>query len=200
MQFPLNQLFKKGKIHFFRKNELIYSAWSNIDSIFIIKRGKVKLFHLTEDGREIAFDLLSEGEIFGTLNGVAPEFASAYEESEITVIPTTKIKDLDRTELLYIINSFSRNLNRTKERLWWFLSLPLEKRILLVADFLSLKVGRRLNGVIRLNISHQELASFCGASRECVSRLLQDFKNKGIAEVKRKQIVIYITENLKQED
>src|ERR1041385_418944 len=48
-----------------RRGEFIYTPGDRADSVYILKRGRVKLSVLAETGKEIAIDIIQPGEIFG---------------------------------------------------------------------------------------------------------------------------------------
>ena len=67
----------------YRKNELVFTEGAEADSIYLIKSGRVKLFKISEDGKEFTLDYLKSEDIFGevtffenplhTMNAVALE-------------------------------------------------------------------------------------------------------------------------------
>lgn len=62
-----------------------------VTSIYFLKEGRVKLFRLHEDGREVILDIPGPGEIFGELTlsgeGSPQDFASALDSVLIITEP-----------------------------------------------------------------------------------------------------------------
>ncbi|SHE28590.1 CRP/FNR family transcriptional regulator, anaerobic regulatory protein [Desulfofundulus australicus DSM 11792] len=49
----------------YRKNEFIFREGEPADTIYLIKYGRVKLFKVSSEGREIILDILKEDDMFG---------------------------------------------------------------------------------------------------------------------------------------
>lgn len=175
------------------KNQILYSRGDNVSSVFVVKKGKVRLYILAEDGRDISLDIVGENEVFGVLGNISDEFAQAFEDSELIEISQSEFDTLSKKTLLWILREISKRNEFCKMRLAQLLLMPLEQRLFYAADYLANKVGRRENGKITIDLSQEEFASFCGASRECVSKVLSKMKDSGIVKTKRRKIVLYIT-------
>lgn len=177
----------------FSRGSIIYRQGQFVGSVFIVKKGMVKLYFSDESGREIAFDLIGENEIFGSFDK-SDEFAEAFENIEFLAISRNEINKLDRKTLSWILEKMMQRYQVSKSRIKNFALMPLENRIVQTAFWLVEKIGRIDNGKIVLNLSQEEFASFCGATRECVSKALNQMKNSGFVDTSRKKIVLYITE------
>jgi CRP/FNR family transcriptional regulator len=49
----------------YRKNEFVFREGEPADAIYLIKYGRVKLFKVSGEGREIILDILKEDDMFG---------------------------------------------------------------------------------------------------------------------------------------
>lgn len=82
----------------FKKNEIIYLQEDEAKYIYLIKNGWVKLFAETIDGEEAIIDVLPKGHIFGDhaiMEGsTSSHSAETIEDSEIIMIPISKIREL----------------------------------------------------------------------------------------------------------
>ncbi len=176
----------------FPKGSTIYAQGEVINYVFIVKKGKVKLYFL-DNGKEFSFDLVDHNEIFGGF-GEAQEFAQSFEDSQIILISFDELRRLKRNTLLWILERMNQRYKISKLRMKKLAFMSLEDRIIHTALWLAQKVGNLEDGKIILNLSHEDFASFCGATRECVSKVLSQMKNSGLVETGRKKIVLYITE------
>ena len=54
----------------YKKNETIYLPGDSSETVFLLKKGRVKISRLSEDGREATLAILEPGEIFGELEAL----------------------------------------------------------------------------------------------------------------------------------
>ena len=120
---------------------------------------------------------------------------------------------LDFDDGLYsaLFEKLMHKTERIKEILYSMVFYPLEKRVISVIYYLARRLSeikkydigmsahifRDLNsgaGRVELEITHEELASFCGATRECITNTLKNLENSGLVKTGRKKIVMYLTE------
>lgn len=178
----------------FRKGELVYTPYDEIEGVLVIKEGKVKIYFLDKNGKEISIDILSEGEVFGRFDGVSEEWAECVEDCKIIFISKEDIKEIKPSISAFIIENLIRKNNLYKRRIRDFSLLPLEERTEEIIYYIAQKLGKKNHKYIELSLSHEEIASFVGATRECVTKTLKALEDKGKVKRKRKKIVLYITE------
>ena len=124
------------------------------------------------------------------------------------------MEHLDFDDELYniLFQKLIEKTERIKEVLYGIALYPLEKRVISTICYLArrlsemkkydigmsaqiLRDGFLNSGVrIELDITHEELASFCGATRECITNTLKNLENSGLVKTGRKKIVMYLTE------
>ena len=84
---------------FYRKGEHAYRAGDPFDSLYAVRAGFFKTNLLTEDGRDQVTGFHMAGELMG-LDGIStdrhPCDAVALEDSEVCVIPFTRLEELSR--------------------------------------------------------------------------------------------------------
>ncbi len=119
--------------------------------------------------------------------------------------------DLDDGLYNVLLEKIMEKTERIKEVLYSMVFYPLEKRVISVIYYLARRLSeikkydigmsahifRDLNsgvGRVELEITHEELASFCGATRECITNTLKSLENSGLVKTGRKKIVMYLTE------
>jgi CBS domain-containing protein len=89
-------------LEYFPKNTLVLSAGSRAsDSLYIIKKGGVKLAIKTDDGAEVILDMRGEGEFFGFLSTMGGEVArldvTTVEDTLCYSLPATEFQQLSTT-------------------------------------------------------------------------------------------------------
>jgi len=94
----LEDLEKDRKTRTFKKKDMIYREGDFGSYVYKVIKGKVKTFHINEDGKEFIHDLLKEGDFIGEMAMIQDlsrtEFAEALEETELLLIPRDDFQKL----------------------------------------------------------------------------------------------------------
>jgi len=181
------------------KNEIIYMPSDKSNTLYFLKKGKVKVSSISEDGREMIHTILGEGEIFGELAITdQQERGHVAETTEDALICSIGINEFEE----FLQHNPSLNLSITKiigfrlrkiqSRLetMWFKSAP--DRIRYFIKDLSDEHGKSVGDekVVSLNLTHQEIASLTATTRQTVTSTLNDLEKQGIIHYDRKRILI----------
>ncbi|HET7621821.1 MAG TPA: Crp/Fnr family transcriptional regulator [Gemmatimonadaceae bacterium] len=164
------------------------------DSLFIVRRGRVKVVLIGEDGREVILGILGVSEHFGELSLIDGQPRSAHviamEDSQLIVL---RREDFRRrvyespAVAWALLVEMSKRLRRADEQIGNLVLLDVDGRIArLLLDVSSESEGP----VIQKRLTHQTIAQMIGASRETVSRAMRDFQERGLITVERRQISI----------
>lgn len=183
----------------FSKKEIIYAPPDEANSVFVVARGRIRLYHLTSDGKESVLTFIDPGEIFGELSvlegGRHEEFAEAMEQSLVVRIPIGVLDEiLERhpdisLKLTRLIGLRRRNIER---RLKSLLFRSNRERLLHLLLELAEKYGKssQLGMTIGIRLSQQEYASIIGSTRESVTLLMKEFETEGILLVERREVIL----------
>lgn len=192
-----------------KKGTLLYQEGQESSEIYIIQSGIIQVSKMIEDGRELTIRLCSTGDLIGELTLFQPAAkyvlnAKVLESGEVAVIYK---EDLER--------KLEENSELALEFMKW-LNIQHRKSQTKVRDLvLNGKKGALYSTLIRLSnsygveeddgikinlsLTNQELANFCGTSREVVNRLLSDLRKQNIISVTKGIISIHDLEYLRQE-
>ncbi|MGI8553162.1 MAG: Crp/Fnr family transcriptional regulator [Dehalococcoidia bacterium] len=167
------------------RRETIFSAGDPADSIYLLMRGTVRLYHLIEDGRELTIGIIMPWELFG-LGGLlaqAPRqrFAQALTPVNCLRIPIDAVIALFGPHSARVLSFTSHfgTLVDNSEKLATSLAFR-DVRGRLAQALLNLDERERGNdGHGQLRLTHADLATMIGTTREHVTRLLADFEADG---------------------
>lgn len=193
----LRTLAARGVVRSYPKKAVLINEADTGDSLYVLIKGSVKVFSMDENGREITYATIHEADYFGemSLDG-GPRSASI-----ITIEPTTCsiVSRVAVEEHLVAHPEFAMNLvvqvirraraatdaarNMALLDVYGRLVSVLEKH-----DGASIKNAD--GSIVLESITHQEIASRVGASREMVSRLLKDLEKGNYIEMGTKRIVL----------
>ncbi len=189
----LEALEKVAAIKTFPKNTVLFSEGDPSDSFYAICNGKVSVGIYDEDGREVILSFLGPGDYFGEMALVDDEPRSALvmtrENSELLVISKKDFKNILETSPGITLNLLKGILKRLREANKKIESLALMNVYGRVARLLTQMAGED-NSVIEDRLTHQDIASMIGASREMVSRVLKDLDRNGYISIQKKRIFI----------
>lgn len=167
----------------YKRGEILFHAGDESDSLYIVNQGHVKIYRLSDLGREQLVRLLYPGDFTGELAlfkaTVLENFAEAVEDSQICVI---KRDDLQQLLLKYpsisikVLNEFANRLANSEKQSASFVSEKVETRIAL---FLQEQSKKQATNTIELPMSKKDLASYLGTTPETLSRRLSDFEASG---------------------
>jgi CRP/FNR family cyclic AMP-dependent transcriptional regulator len=197
---------KHAYIHL-KKDQFIYFPDEPATHIYMIVSGRVLLGHYQEEGKEVVSAILTVGEIFGELAIAGEEkrtdFAKAME-------PNTTICPLSIVELKELMKE-NRELSFKLLKLVGLRLMKLERKLELlvfkdartrVIEFLKdaaswkgKKIGFEM--MIPTRLTHKDIASLTGTSRQTVSTILNELKEKNLINFDRKKILIRDLENLR---
>jgi len=182
----------------------LFKEGSIPNMVFILKKGKVKIFQTTENGDEQIVYIYEPGDIFGyrplLCNERHPVTARTLEESVLVCIPRSRFQ-----ELLELSPVLSRILlrNLSSEFSVWinyittFAQYSVKERLALSLLILTEKYKKSKDSkLVEISLSRKDLASFAGTSIETVARMLTKFKNDKIIRLRKKNILVTDPESL----
>lgn len=168
----------------FRKEEIIFKEGDPAKSLYFIINGLVKIFKISEEGKEHIIHIFGNGEVFAEValveNQVYPAWAMALTDTEIAIFERGKILKLLRENPEIALGVISLCIRRLRELLSSIENLrakDVRKRLML---FLWEKSERGKNEVVDIGIAKKDLAILLGMTPETFSRVLKKFKEEGI--------------------
>ena len=197
-----------GETHEFKtykRDQFIYIPEDSATHIYMIVNGRVKIGHYLENGDEVVTAILTKGEIFGELAMAGEEkrrdFAQAMEEVTICPLTTEELKELmyENKELSFkILKLIGLRIMKLERKLELLVFKDARTRIIEflkdAAAWKGVKVG--FETMIQTKLTHKDIASLTGTSRQTVTTILNDLKEKNLINFNRKQILIRDLEKL----
>jgi CRP-like cAMP-binding protein len=172
------------------KNDNVYTIGEQVELVYFIESGEVKLVMLSSEGKECTLTIHSSGDIFGELclSGLAGrlETATAMEDTVLKQIPCARfLERLGRDSLLEgFVKYLTVRVADQQEVIANLVTVDSEQRLGKTLLQLARKLGKKDPRSIRieLRISHEELASMVGTTRPRISVFMQRFRNLGLIE------------------
>lgn len=174
-----------------KRGRVFYSPGETGEVLFILKKGRVQLHRLTEDGRKLVTGVVPAGSIFGEMPLLSQRMhnssAEALEDCTLCVMSRSDVEHLVAAKprlALNIISILAERLAEAEDRFEMQAFRNVPERV--ATTLLRLAgTGSTITGV-----SHQQIAESIGAARETVTRVLGDFAAAGLIELGRARITV----------
>lgn len=191
------------------KHTLVQTPDDGREGLFFVKEGKLRLYKLNENGKQLTLGILTRGNIYGELNsfsfGTSRVYVETMEPSLICSMSESQFERLmvNRPQLaVKFLKALSDRLKEREEQLEQIAFYGLRERILHLLATLSNKFGTVQDGytLIDLPLSHQEIANMLGATREGVSAVMSELAKEGIVRTGRMRVELAVRtiESLKE--
>jgi CRP-like cAMP-binding protein len=168
------------------------------ERVYVIKQGRVRLYHVTENGQEVPTAILVPGQLFGlgALFGKGGDatFAEALED---TVVCDAAAQDFINMMahhpilMAKVMMAMARQMLRLESTIESIVSRPVAARLAELLIALAEQAERNSNDAILMPAySHEEMGKLIGATRESVSRTLGDWRRAGIITMQGRRILV----------
>jgi len=188
--------------------EVIFTPVPNPNSLYLLERGLVRIYRLSERGLETSLGYVKPGEVFGELTvfGDYPResFAQAVELSVVWRIPRACFQPyLESTPGLAfaISKQIGERLKRIESRVENLVFRDVHTRVILILSELGASFGTvRDDGsiLIDVQITQAELATLVGSSRQSVNASLGDLSDRGLISRSGRRLVLLKPEELRK--
>ena len=191
----LARLAARGILRSYRKNTIILNEGEPGDSLFVLLQGQVKVYATDENGREITYGTIVAGDYFGemSLDG-GPRSASimTLEATLCSLVSRAAVQQHLVEEPGFAVSLVSQVIRRARSATETARQMALLDVYGRVIHTLEGQQGpASVQAPVQLTqITHQQIASRVGASREMVSRLLKDLEKGGYVELGIKRITL----------
>jgi CRP-like cAMP-binding protein len=189
------------------KGKFIYFPEEPSKVIYLLKMGRVKIGSYSDDGKEIIKAILEPGEIFG-------ELAIAGQENRVDFAQVldnnVKICAIHKEEMIRMLESIPRlnfkithliglRLQRMERRFESLIFKDARDRIVEFIRNLALEKGRKVGYeyAVKHKLTHQDMANLTATSRQTVTIVLNELREKGILDFDRRSIIIHEMDQLK---
>lgn len=190
----MNEIMKTVHSSSYKRGEVIYRAGEKSDSLYIVSKGKIKIYRLSESGKEQLVRILTPGEFTGELalfnETIHESYAEAMMGTEICMIKRTTLQQLllkYPSISLKILAEFSNRLEQSEVQTTRFATEKVETRIALFLVECIENPDESLQ--FELPMSKKDLASYLGTTPETISRKLAELEDQGYIKQKTKKMI-----------
>ena len=173
----------KATMRVYERGQFIHHAGDPSDKLFIVHKGSVKVYRLSDTGKEQLVRILRPGDFAGELALFSDvdhdSYAEAMQSSEVCTIHRADVREL----LLgypdisfHILAELSRRLDTSEKQTTVIATASINSRL---AQYLAEQAEQAKSASFTLPMSRRYLASYLGTTPETVSRRLGEFEEAG---------------------
>jgi CRP/FNR family cyclic AMP-dependent transcriptional regulator len=191
----------------FQRGQILYTPQEKREALFMLKKGRVRIYRVGPDGREFTLAVVGAGTVFGEMSLTAQRLENAYAEAtEPVVICKMRRGDLERLVLdkpqvgLKVMSVLSERLSLAEDRME---DIALKEVPARLASFIlqlveSEGVVTPVGYKIPTRYTHRQLATMIGSKRETVTKAFTLLQRAGAVELRRRRIHVKDAEALKR--
>lgn len=195
LPFPhQNRLLQGLREQTVKKGTILHNGNRECVGLILIRSGQLRVYVLSEEGREITLYRLFERDICllsasCMMRSLQFEVTiQAEKETNFWVIPTEVYQNLMRDSALIANYTNELMASRFSEVMWLMEQVmwkSLDKR---VAEFLLQEAF--IEGTYQLKITHEAIAHHLGSHREVITRMLRYFQRENVVKLSRGMVTI----------
>ena len=183
----------------FRARDPIFAPGDPDGQRYFLLEGTVRLYKIYGEYKEATVALFMDRGVFGELSleeGSRQRcFAEAVTESRVAVVRKRVLVEAIKgdpalaTKLLF---SFSDRLRQSDEAIDSLLSRGVSARLASLLLNLGERIGEESGSgtVLKVRLTHQDLANMIVSTREAVSKVMSEFQRLGLIEVRNRRICL----------
>lgn len=161
----------------YSKGETIYRPGETADSLYVLQTGKMRVYRLSDTGKEQMIRIVTQGEFTGELalfkKGIYEAFSEALSDCSICAIKHADFRDLllqYPTMSIEMLATISKRLGTSEQQTAWATTETVRDRLL--HFLISLTDSIEIDPIVELKMAKKDLASYLGTTSESLSREL----------------------------
>jgi len=189
-----------------RRGEWVFVHGDLADTIYFLKKGRMKITAMSEDGQEVVHQIVDPGEIFGDTSTILhiPRTNSA-QALEPSVLCEIRQKDFESLLAAYpelslqLLKSVGMRLKRAEAHLLNVICNDVSARVReALTNLIASEAGPQMDQPVRINITQQDLANLIGASRQKTWQALKELEAAGVLRLTYRSILVTAPHKLRK--
>jgi len=196
----LNDYQDTHQFHCYEKGQFVYFQDQPSDNIYLLADGRVKIGCYSDQGKEITKAILSKGEIFGELALAGEQhhsdFAQALtDDTRVCSMGIELMQEMmveDQALSLKIIKLIGFRFRKLERRLESLVFKDARTRIIEFIREMAQERGQKVGfeTMVKNQFTHQDIANLTGTSRQTVTTILNDLRDRNLINFDRRKILI----------
>ncbi len=177
------------------KKEIIYFPEEASNTIYFLKKGKIKIYRLSEDGKTTTLHLLGPGEIFGESAILGQDthdnIAEVVEDAMVCAMDKRDFQDMmeKSPQLTMSVNKFiGWRLRKIQAHVEDLVFKNAKERIIAFLHRYVETFGKKMvdGWMVRPFLTHQEIADLTATARQTVNQVLNELAEDKVIKFSRR--------------
>ncbi len=183
----------------FGAKDLIFAPGDPDGQLYFLLDGTVRLYKIYGDYKEATVALLKDGGVFGELGleegSCQSVFAEAVTAARVVGVRKSTLNEAMKRQpefAMKLFFSFSERLRQSDEVIESLLNREVSARLATLLLNLGDRFGETDGSgtVLKVRLTHQDLANMIVSTREAVSKVMSEFQRDGLIEVRNRRIAL----------
>ena len=181
-----SDLLALGRLRDYRAGDLLFRQGDAHNGIHLIEVGSIKSFYVSEDGRELTLGFWTAGHYVGApqmFGGSQHAWSSvAVAQTRCLWLPGPELRELARQRSDLALALIDALIHKSQCYCALLQLLATHSMRVRLARLLAMLAARETDRAVVIRLSHGELASMIGSTRQWVSQSLSHFACEGMLE------------------
>lgn len=181
------------------KGDSVYRQDDTFSSIFIVRSGAVKTYHIDKDGEEYISGFYLPGEVFGTDGMHTGQHAHSAEALDTTSVCQISIHKTNNEFSLHpqlqqiLLTSLCGDMHDRQQPLSMLHHKHAEQRLATFLNDISRRQNQRGLSATEFNLPmpRRDISQYLGMTEETISRIFTRFQNRQLLSASRRNIKIH---------
>lgn len=183
----MDRIARKAHTNHYQKGEFLFRSQEKDDALYIVNRGKVRIYRLSDSGKEQLVRILNPGDFTGewTLfnpDAVHEEYAEATRDTSVCMIQQQDVQEFLKEYpaiSLKLLGEMSQRLERSaRQTAQVAVESVITRLVLFLAENVEPEMGN--SPTITLPMAKKDIASYLGTTPETISRKFVELEDEGL--------------------
>ena len=200
----IKELRRSALTRKYPKGSYIYSGDKDCLGLLYLTSGEIRTYLLSDEGREVTLFRLYPTEVCVLATSCVISQISfethmtAQKDTEVLIIPAGMVSILKEQNIYVRCFLYELATQRFSDVMWSMQQILFQGLDRRLANFLIAEQARVGSDTIRM--THEQIALHISSAREAVARILKQFSEEGLVELKRGAIILCDREALAKLD
>lgn len=183
----------------FGRGATVFTPDSDPHELYLLERGLVRIYRLSNEGNETTFGYVAPGEVFGELPAFGDfpreSFASAVHPSRVWKIPVPPFQRMLEQRpavMLAVTRQIGQRMKRIESRVEKLVFRDVRARLAGILLELSEDFGKPRGDALALEIdlTQSELATLVGSTRQTINTSVGELESAGLIEREGRRLIL----------
>lgn len=194
----IKKYVSNAQIKTFEKREVAFTPYSNMESMYLVLRGRIRITLNYPNGKEFTISLLDKGDVY---SGHARGLGIALEKTEVAFLPLRVFQEMVNEYPSFAINvlaTVGSTLQTTFNVIENLVFRDVNERIYaFILTMIDSKGTVTKEGIeVSLGLTQAEIATMVSSTRQTVNSVLTSLQKEQVISFSKKKLIVHDRERL----